>query len=274
MISSSLSVRALLKTVGCRMTILKHIFLLCLLACGFECAAQIRIIPRERLEGIANPRLSADSTSLAFDENYHKAVMNEDDGTAVFRYTFRNVSRKAVEIKRLVTTCSCASAMSSRNRIEAGDTASILVRYDPKGHPGRFERRIFIYTQEGSSPAAILRLSVDVSQASDFSSEYRYQMGTIRLRRTGVAFRKGERGQERIPFVNLGGKAIRLECDRQLLPECLSFSVEPSVVEEGKEGEIIISYDPGLTCPKDRMYVILTGLGIAPSRSSISVTME
>ena len=274
MISSLLSARELLKTVGCRMSFLKYIFLLCLLVSGLDSVAQIRIIPREHLEATANPRLSADSASLAYDTKHHRAAMSEDDGMAVFRYTFRNTSEQAVEIKRLVTSCSCASAMSSRNRIEAGDTASITVRYNPKGHPGRFERRIFVYTQDGSSPASVLRLSVDVSPASDFSSEYRYQMGTIRLRRTAVAFRKGERGQERIPFVNLGGKAIKLECDRELLADCLSFAVEPSVVEDGNEGEIIISYDPESSSTKTRMFVVLTGLGVAPSRSSVSVTID
>ena len=44
------------------------------------------------------------------------------------------------------------------------------------------------------------------------------------------SFKEGEKGVEKIPFVNLTGKPLKLQCDTAMLPGCLSFSVVPSVV--------------------------------------------
>ena len=98
-------------------------------------------------------------------------------------------------------------------------------------------------------------------------------MGSIRLRRPEVTFREGEKAVEKIPFVNLSGRPIRLQCDAAMLPGCLGFSVVPSVVEDRGEGEIIISFDPSKTY-RPVMTVMLKDLGVSPSRASIKVNVN
>ena len=152
-------------------------------------SAQMRIIPREKVEAVSNPRLSADSASLAFETRHIVAEpMTEDDAPETFIYRFENVGDKEVDIIRLVSTCSCASATCSVKSVAPGASAEISVKYYPKGHPGRFERKVFVYTQEGNTPAAVLRLSVNVASGSDRSVEWPFQMGGIRLRRNEVTF--------------------------------------------------------------------------------------
>ena len=207
--------------------------------------AQIKVIPREKLEAVANPRLSPDSASLQFDvRKIIAGPMNETEAPKSFRYTMTNVSGRTVDIRRVNTTCSCANAVCDKASLASGDSAVITVTYNPKGHPGRFERRIFVYTDDNTAPAAILSLSVDVGNAEDFSGIYHHQMGTIRLRRTEVTFISDTKAVERIPFVNLSGKQMRLECDKDMLPDCLEFTTEPSVVGDRQEGEIVVSFDP------------------------------
>lgn len=237
--------------------------------------AQIRVIPREKLEAVANPRLSPDSASLQFDVRRIMAEpMNETDAPKAFRYTMTNVGDKPLNIKRLTSTCSCAAAVCDRKDLSPGESAVITVTYNPKGHPGRFERRIFVYTQEGHAPAAVLSLSVNVENAEDFSGMYHHQMGTVRLRRAEVTFSPDKKAVERIPFVNLSGKEMRLECDRDMLPDCLEFTTEPKVVGDRQEGEIVISFDPSKGQPRPRMALILRNLGVSPSRSSITIKVE
>lgn len=234
--------------------------------------AQIKIIPREKLEAVANPRLSPDSASLQFDRRRITAgPMNETDAPSTFRYRMTNVGDSPVSITRINTTCSCVMAVCDRKVIPSGEDAHITVTYDPKGHPGRFERKIFVYTGDGTAPAAILYLSVNVGHAEDFSGLYHHQMGCIRLRRTEVTFGQDAKAVEKIPFVNLSGKPLALGCDEAMLPDCLEFSTEPSVLADRQEGEIIITFDPSKGQVRDRMPVILKGLGVPPSKSSITV---
>lgn len=245
------------------------------LVCSVTSVAQIKIIPRDRLESQANPRLSADSASLHFDTIHIKAErMNEDDSPRVFTFRFRNVGKEVLQIRRLVSTCSCASATCSVSSVSPGEEADISVRYNPKGHPGRFERRVFVYTDDSSSPAAVLRLSVDVENSKDMSGLFPVQMGSIRLRRASVTFESGKIGVEKIPFVNLGNGSIKLRCNRMLMPECLDFRTEPEVIEEGAEGEIIISFDPSRGNVKERMMIMLDGLKLPPSQAAVKVEVK
>ena len=235
--------------------------------------AQMRIIPREKVQAVSNPRLSADSASLAFDTRHIVAEpMTEDDAPENFIYRFQNVSDKDVEIVRLVSTCSCASATCSVRSVAPGEYAEIFVRYNPKGHPGRFERKVFVYTQAGNNPAAVLRLSVDVSNGADHSTQWPVQMGGIRLRSTSVTFYKDRKAVETINFINLSGKALKLECETAFLPPCLTFSSEK--VEDGEEGTIRIAYDPSQPGARESLNLILKGLGLPPSKSSITIRIK
>ena len=110
--------------------------------------------------------------------------------------------------------------------------------------------------------------------AEDFSTLYQHQMGSIRLRRTEVSFSPEGRAVERIPFVNLSGKPLKLEADSAMLPDCLEVSTEPAVLEDRQEGSLIITFDPSRGNVRPRMNVILKGLGVAPSRSLILVKIE
>lgn len=236
-------------------------------------SAQIRIIPREKVEAVSNPRLSADSASLAFETRHIVAEpMTEDDAPETFIYRFENVGDKDVDIIRLVSTCSCASATCSVKSVAPGASAEISVKYYPKGHPGRFERKVFVYTQEGNDPSAVLRLSVDVASGSDRSVEWPFQMGGIRLRRNEVTFAQGKKAVETISFINLTGKSLTLECETMFLPECFCFSSDP--VENGAEGTITITYDPAKPGVRDNVKLILKGLGLPPSKSSITIRIK
>ena len=237
--------------------------------------AQIKIVPRDRLEEMANPRLSPDSACLSFDIRHIQAgTIRETDMPVRYVYRMSNTGSSSVRVQRLVSTCSCAQAVCDRTVIAPGDTARITVTYDPKGHPGKFERRIFVYTQEGNTPSAVLKLSVTVDDGGDFSGMYRYLKGNIRLRRDTVEFEAGKKGVEKIPFVNLSGSELRLGCDRMLLPGCLDIHTVPQVLKDKEEGEIVISFDPDSGTVRERMLVVLKGTGAVPSASSITVKVK
>ena len=237
--------------------------------------AQLRMVSREKLQEVANPALSADSASLSFGQKHIIAEpMDEDDAPKTFVYRFTNIGKETVAIKRLVSTCSCASAVCPVKEVAPGASAEISVTYNPKGHPGKFERKIFVYTQDGNAPAAVLKLSVEVATGADLSQEWPVQMGNIRLRRSEVAFSASAKGIEQLRFINLSGRALTLQCEESFLPECLSFRTEPAVVEDGAEGVIVISYDPSLPGVRDSMNVILKGLGLPPTKSSITVRIK
>ena len=253
----------------------RHILAVSLiLLAGTPAFSQLRILPREKVESVANPRLSRDSAALSFDTRHIVAEpMNEDDAPRTFVYRFTNAGKEPLAIKRLVSSCSCAAAVAVKTEIGPGESSLIRVTYNPKGHPGRFERKVFVYTEGEDDPAAILRLSVDVSNGADMSREWPVQMGPIRLRRQEVTFAEGVKAVEKMRFVNLSGKPLTLSCEEAFLPECLSFKTDPAIVADGEEGQIVISDDPSASGSRETMKVILKGLGLPPSKATITVTL-
>lgn len=245
-----------------------------ILLAGTPVFSQIRILPREKVESVANPRLSRDSAALAFDTRHIVAEpMNEDDAPKTFVYRFTNAGNEALAIKRLVSSCSCAAAVAVKTEVASGESSEIRVTYNPEGHPGRFERKVFVYTEGEDEPAAVLRLSVDVSNGAEMSREWPVQMGPIRLRRQEVSFTEGVKSVEKMRFLNLSGKPMTLSCEDAFLPECLSFRTEPATVADGEEGHIVISYDPSASGSRETMKVILKGLGLPPSKATITVRL-
>ena len=240
-----------------------------------DAQAQITIVSRDRLEAVASPSLSLDSAALAFDKRLVEVSdMTEDDPPRTFRFEMKNIGEAPVSIHRLNTTCSCVTAAVGKKMLQPGESATLTARYDPKGHPGKFERKIFVYTGPGNDPAAVLRLSVDIAASADKARLYQVQMGGIRLRGKEVVFRRGEKGVETLNFMNLTGRSLDLECETMFLPEGMSFETRPAVVEDGQEGVIVISYAPTGNEFNDKVPLILKGLGVSPSQSTINVRFE
>lgn len=240
-----------------------------------DAMSQMKILPREKVESVTSPRLSSDSSSFRFETMHIVAPeMTEDDEPQTFVFRFRNMSEKALHIDRIVTTCSCVSAVVSDDDVPSGNDAGIEVIYNPEGHTGKFERRIFVYAEGKTDPAAVLRLTVNVGSGKDVSADWPVRMGAIGLRRSGLTFVSGVKAVEKVRFINLGKKSVRLDCEKAFLPDCLTFDCEPSVVPAGAEGVMVISYDPSKGIERPNASVILKGLGLPPMRSSIKVVFS
>lgn len=249
--------------------------LVLILGFSSHASAQLKIVPKDKLMSVASPRLSRDSASLQFETRRIVAEpLSEDDAPVVYRYPFRNVSSSTLKIRALRSTCTCVAATCDRMEIAPGEMAEISVRYNPKGHPGMFERKVFVYTQEGQAPSAVLSLAVTVETGTDCSREYPVQMGNIRLRRETVAFASGIRSVEKIRFINLSGSPLELTCEEMFLPGYLGFQTRPISVAPGCEGEIVITYEPDGSETRKETKMILKGIGVPPSQSAISITIE
>ena len=252
-----------------------RIILAFVLALGIlpEAGAQLKLVSKEKLQSVNSPKLSKDSASLGFVTKHIVAEpMSEDDAPKTFTFEFTNQGRGKLEIKRVVSTCSCAQTVCPTKSLAPGEKSAVTVTYNPKGHPGKFERKIFVYTQDGDVPAAVLRLTVDVENSMDLSGLYPVSMGKIRLRRTAVRFERGKDAVEKIRFVNVSGRVLRFDCDRNTLPECITFYAPPTRPLD--EGELVIRYDSTKPEAREKFKIFLNDLGLPPSQSSLTVYFD
>jgi hypothetical protein len=87
-----------------------------------------------------------------------------------------------------------------------------------------------------------------------------------------LSFTLGKKAVETISFLNLTGKTLKLECEEMFLPQCISFSSDP--VADGAEGVMTVTYDPSKPGAEDSAKLILKGLGVPPSRSTINIRIQ
>ena len=238
-------------------------------------AAQIRTIPQQLRDSVANPPTVANQP-LRFDsEELHFGTIAEDGGLWQGRLGFVNEGDAPIVITRVVTTCGCLRASFDRSPLAPKRCSELQVSYNPKGHPGVVYQRLFLYTNlSASRPTAILSLKGAVEQAADKSSSYPIAHGALRLRTDQVRLSTlRDEGEVRIACRNAGDRALCIELDELLSSRCFSLRTEPATIAPEAEGELVIEYrhsegEQGVP----RLY--WKGIALPPRERMIRVTAQ
>lgn len=276
-----------------------HGFLICILLFPAAGRSQIRTVPKELLDSIANPVEDVSGSLMKFDTKRIVTEEIEEDEVPVYDYRFVNMSDKPLEIRNITTSCGCVVAKCSGDVINPGDSAAVSVTYYPKGHPGRFERRICVYTGfSGAKPAAVLYLVATVRQGNDRNYLYPHRLGQIRMKVREFTFRSDMKDVVCLDFINGGDSPVTPRVVKAMLPAYINAWCETAPVAPGEKGEICIAFDPeefeartsghGTPCQSGksgsgaapaearvvRVPLILEGLGASPRESTIMLNID
>ena len=143
------------------MRIFRYIFLAAALVLGQNAIAQIKLLPKERIDSIANPPLAPNAGNMLFECNMIEAeYASGDTDSRTFEYAFVNKGARPLVISRLVSTCSCAKAEYDKRVVPPGQRGVVRLIYSPEGRVGKNIRRVFVYTDDNTQPSAVLRLEV------------------------------------------------------------------------------------------------------------------
>lgn len=239
---------------------------------------QIRIVPRAKLDSLAHPATAAGAEAMRFERTQIDAGhIGEDDTPPSYTFKWHNAGTAPLVITRVQTTCGCAAATYGRQPVRAGSEGTVTVTYHPKGHPGSFDRRIFVYTQlSDKMPTAILHLTGTVIASELTDGDYPYAMGALRLKQQSVRLAPERLQSERIECLNTGGKAMRPRCDEHLLPPGITFRCEPATLAPGAKGDLVIGFDPAQATrrPPVQLPLILEGPDVPPSGRTLQIRFE
>lgn len=158
------------------------------LGAAFPVRGQFHIVPRQRLDSMANPALANGAQAMRFvAKRIETGPIGEDDGPKNYRFEWQNVGDKPLVITRITTTCGCAAPSWDRQPVKPGEKATVTVTYHPKGHPDSFTRKIFLFTQlAANAPTAILELSGELTVRFDPTAGRAPQRVPLFLRGVGL----------------------------------------------------------------------------------------
>ncbi|MCQ2145127.1 MAG: DUF1573 domain-containing protein [Bacteroidales bacterium] len=142
---------------------IRIIFIAALLLLSHAVQAQIKMLPREKVDSLAAARRTEwCDDRVVFDSlTIHTPQVHQKDAPIVAAFRFRNVGPAALTLEKVETSCSCVRAALSAQVVEPGEECVVDVVYLQRGHPGRHDRYIYIYL-EGEKPLALLTLCSDV----------------------------------------------------------------------------------------------------------------
>ena len=244
---------------------------------------QIRIVPREQLE----LNLSADSQSLAFDTTELSLTsLSEDSEPVTVVFHVKNVSDQIVYLTRVSSSCSCLQPepFDGFLKLSPGESSEICAVYNPEGHPGKFSRKLFVYTAASEdTPAAVLTVNADVAWSSNPETEFPVRCGNLLLARAEVMLSGGEKwpaGKTEIVSIrcyNASSKAMRLSAQTDFVPFPVVMHCEPQVLRSGERGRIVLEIGgDGVAggVASGEYPIFLKGCGARPSESKIILKIK
>lgn len=234
------------------------------------------------IDSIANPPLD-ENKSLKFEKNeIREEILSEDDPPKTYKFSFRNIGDKPLVITQVNTSCGCAVAAFDQAAVLPGKEGKINITYNPKDHPGRFTRRIYVYTDHSDKrPSARLTISGEVTPTANKWRDYPVVMGNLRAKRNFMLFAEVTRETsqtERIECANSGSSPLRLNVIQEMTPSWLSFRTEPEVIAPGEIADLVVEVNGKLLPPgkpeRIEYSLLLDGINIRPSQRSLRIIVE
>lgn len=229
----------------------------------------------------SSTRAWAQEELLKFDKPHIDAgTMTEDDAPRTYTFVGRNVSRKALHIAEVRTTCGCTSSFVKGNVMLPGDSCQVLITFSPNRYPGTINTGAFLYLKEvEGQPAVKLALTGRVLPGADVWARFPHKMGALRLKQSRLLIDEVQPGTEpsgRILCGNSGDKALRIRS--LFLPPYARLTTEPEVIGPGEEADLVITILADkipATMPQDFTFpVILEGLDARPSDRTLQVKVS
>ncbi len=241
-------------------------------ACCQDAAAQTDGANRMALiDSLSNPAVAEGSGVMRFETvRIETGEMDEDSVPSEYEFRWRNEGSSPLSVTFVQTTCGCAAPSFERRMVQPGESSSLKITYHPKGHPGGFLRRIFVYTNlSEKQPTAVLELSGKVIPSVLPTGDYPVAMGGLLLKRATVSFVGDVRQTERIECLNAGDKVLKISIDPKVLPA--GVTVEPLTLASGEIADLVLRFDPYKAGRKASAPVFLQGLDLPPTKCMITI---
>ena len=171
--------------------------------------------------------------------------IGESEGAVSHRFAWRNLSSEAMSVLSATGKCSCTTATFAAAAVQASDTSSVVVTFDPKDKVGDFKQRVTV--RFGSQPAAnylFVKGRILTSQMR-IRRDFPIEVGQVRISSDTLAIDLNANGARSkisvsLPCVNKGDTTI-----------------EPKVLGEvpGIETEVI----PAKVPPGERFSLVFSG---------------
>jgi len=193
-----------------------------------------------------NKLFAQEKLPLLFDDIKHDfGVVKEETEKISHSFSFKNISKDAITISNVTTSCGCTATEWQKTPIKPGEKGNILVTYTTTKHVGKFSQPVIVHLINDSVHNIMLYISGEVLPHEKSKLDiYPIPVGNLRFKTTHVAFDKIYND-----IVSFDTLFIYNNWDKPMsvvlkdLPDFITCEVVPKVLKPKKEGLVIIRYD-------------------------------
>ena len=182
------------------------------------------------LAAMAGPKVSWLATTHNF------GAFNEELGAVTATFRCVNTGDEPLVITGARANCGCTTPTYTREAIAPGDTATITVRYDAGGRPGRFSKKIYIDTNTDPVRSTLTISGVVIGAEASISQRYPVTAGPLSLTRPAVLMGNVAKGHVKSVFLNAYNRSTdTLTLVVTDLPKWLEVTSSPAVAPPGEQ---------------------------------------
>ncbi len=156
-------------------------------------------------------------------------------------FEMENKGNKALTINDVRVSCGCLNAEYPTTAIPAGGKFTLKLTYDGR-QLGRYTKMAGIYVAGAEKPLYLTMTGVVRSGVADYSGQYPYKIGHLRVDKRDVEFddvNKGDNPVQEIFVVNEG--TTSLTPNLMHMPSYLSAVAQPETLHPGRAGKILLT---------------------------------
>lgn len=205
---------------------------------------------RHILAAAAAVILACSATYARWNTTVHDfGAFDEDLGAVNCTFEYINDSPEAVAIVSARASCGCTSPKYPREAIAPGDTARVVVTYDPSGRPGRFTKYVGVTLSDGTPMQKLYVKGTVVGSAASVAQRFPADCGSaVQLARGAVMAGEIVKGQMRTTFLEGYNRSTDTIVPRvEGLPSYITVTPTPGQVPPGEQFTLIFYVHTGKT---------------------------
>ncbi len=183
-------------------------------------------------------------------ENHNFGAFDEDNGKVFCEFVYVNTGDEPAVITAARSSCGCTAPQYSREAVAPGDTAAVIVSYDPKGRPGRFNKKVVIDTNTPKKRYTLHIEGVVIGSATSVAQRYPVDFGPLKLSHGAVMLGEVKKGRLKTVFCdayNRSSDTIRPVVGD--LPPYMDVDIKPEAVAPGEQTTMVF-YMRSERCPQ------------------------
>lgn len=168
-------------------------------------------------------------------------AFKEEGGLATAIFTYRNTGDEPLVIIGARANCGCTTPRFNTEAVAPGDTATLVVAYDPSGRPGRFSKKVYVDTNTDPRRSTLEIKGTVVGAPSSIAARYPIEVGPMRLAHPAVLLGTLDSGHVKSVLENAyNASTDTLRPVVTNLPKWLEVKAIPETVAPGEQ--VSLSY--------------------------------